>query len=85
LEFGFNRVLVDDPAAAPLWPRFIELGTHKALFSNRGGDKLYAYEDVSYERRNKYSWLVGTPQSLLEKDYPAWQKKHSPDVNALAR
>jgi len=85
LEFGFNRVLVDDPAGAPLWPRFIELGTHKALFSNRGGDKLYTYEDVSYERRNKYSWLVGTPQSLLEKDYPAWQKKHSPDVNALAR
>lgn len=85
LEFGFNRVLADDPKAKPLWPRFIEIGTNKTLFSNRAGDKLYAYEDVSYERRNRYSWLVTTPQSLLEKDYPAWQKEHSPGVNALAK
>lgn len=78
-------MLVDDPAAGPLRPRFIELETHKTLFSNRGGDKLYACEDVSYERRNKYNWLVDTSKTLIKKDYPAWRKKWSPDVDALAK
>lgn len=82
LPFGRDRILVDD-AGSVVWPRFIELGTNRPLYSNRAGDRLYNYEEVSYERRERYSWLVTTPRDVLNKVYPEWQQKHSPNVNAL--
>ncbi|QLF68070.1 hypothetical protein FE840_015870 [Peteryoungia desertarenae] len=81
LPFGRDRILVDD-AGSVVWPRFIELGTNRPLYSNRAGDRLYNYEEVSYERRERYSWLVTTPRDVLNEVYPAWQKRHSPNVNA---
>lgn len=82
LEFGRNRIVIDDPDST-VWPRFINLETLAPLFSNRQGDRLDKFEDVSYERREKYSWLVTSPGKLMEKDYPKWQAKYSPDLNIL--
>ena len=82
LAYGKDRVLTEVPGNA-LWPRFIEIDTLKPLFSNRQGDRLYSYDDVSYERRVKYRWLVGAPQQMIDNEYPQWQVEYSPQYSAL--
>jgi PelA/Pel-15E family pectate lyase len=79
---GTNRVVVNDPAAPPLWARFYEIGTNRPLYVDRDGVPKYNLADIGYERRNGYSWLGDWPQSLLEQDYPAWRKKWSDRVGA---
>ena len=32
---GFDRVVVKDPAAPPLWSRFYEIGTNRPIFEGR--------------------------------------------------
>lgn len=82
LEFGRKRILADVEGKT-VWPRFINLETLRPLFSNRQGDKLDSYDQVSYERSEKYSWVVTSPGKMFKNDYPKWQAKHSPDFNAL--
>jgi PelA/Pel-15E family pectate lyase len=74
---GRNRIVVKDPSAPPMWARFYEIGSNKPFFCSRDGIKHANLSDISYERRNHYSWLGYWPQKLLEKDYPEWAKKHS--------
>jgi PelA/Pel-15E family pectate lyase len=71
-----NKVVVNDPAAPPLWARFYEIGTNRPLFCDRDGVVKYSLAEIGYERRNGYSWLGDWPKALLEKDYPAWKVKH---------
>jgi pectate lyase len=73
---GRNKVIVKDPKAPPVWARFYEIGTNRPIFSDRDGVKKYALADIGYERRNGYAWYGSWPQPLLEKEYPAWKKKH---------
>lgn len=82
MEFGVNRVVIDQEGSS-VWPRFINIENLQPLFSNRQGDKLDTFEEVSYERRVKYTWLVTTPNKMLKNEYPQWQEKYSPSVNAL--
>ncbi|MFD2015558.1 pectate lyase [Vibrio olivae] len=65
MEFGVNRVVIDKEGSS-VWPRFINLENLEPLYSNRQGDKLDKFEDVSYERRVKYSWLVTSPGKLFK-------------------
>lgn len=74
---GKNRIVVRDARAPSLWARFYEIGTNKPFFCSRDGIKRDSISQISYERRNHYSWLGYWPQRLLEKDYPAWAAKHS--------
>lgn len=74
---GKNRVVLKDPSAPPMWARFYELGTNIPFFCSRDGIKRYDLSEISFERRNHYSWLGYWPQRLLEKDYPEWARKHS--------
>ncbi|MEC5399519.1 pectate lyase [Uliginosibacterium sp. H1] len=83
LEFGFDRRVVADPKAPPLWARFYDLQTGKPLFTARDGVKRDNYADVSYERRVKYNWYADTPRDLLAKDYPAWVAKWAPGKSVL--
>lgn len=83
LEMGFDYVVVKDPAAPPLWARFYDPITGKPLFSSRDSLKRTDFADVSYERRVKYNWFAESPRELLEKDYPAWQRKWAPTRNVL--
>lgn len=71
---GRNKVVVDDPSAPPLWARFYEIGTNRPLFADRDGVPKSRLADIGYERRNGYAWLVSSPQSLLEREYPAWKR-----------
>ena len=74
----FDRVVVFDSLAPPIWTRYYELGTDKPLFSDRNRKFLYSLAEVSRERRSGYGWYTYAPQEVLDK-YPKWQKKWSPD------
>jgi PelA/Pel-15E family pectate lyase len=72
---GFNKVVVQDPAAPPMWARFYEIGTNRPIFSDRDGVAKHALAEIGYERRNGYNWLDYWPRDLLAKRYPAWKAK----------
>ena len=74
---GRNRIVVKDPSAPPMWARFYEIGSNKPFFCSRDGIKRTNLSDISYERRNHYSWLGYWPQKMLEKEYPEWARRHS--------
>ncbi len=69
---GYNKVVVADPAAAPMWARFYLIGSNRPFFSDRNGRIYYDLAEISSERRNDYAWLGYWPALLLEKEYPAW-------------
>ncbi|MBI5386213.1 MAG: pectate lyase [Verrucomicrobia bacterium] len=72
---GKNKVVVNDPSAPPLWARFYEIGSNRPLFVDRDGVPKYRLAEIGYERRNGYAWHGDWPRTVLEKEYPAWQKK----------
>jgi PelA/Pel-15E family pectate lyase len=74
---GYDRVVVEDASAKPLWARFYEIGTNRPIFVGRDGILKYDVAEIEDERRNNYQWYVNTPAILLDEDYPAWQKKRA--------
>lgn len=78
----WDRIVVEDYTAPPIWSRYYELGTNRPLFCNRDGQPVYSLAEVHRERRTGYSWYSYDPQQLLD-IYPEWQKKWSPDFDAL--
>ncbi|HEY7184593.1 MAG TPA: pectate lyase [Blastocatellia bacterium] len=72
---GFDRVIVEDPAAGPLWARFYEINTGRPIFSGRDSVIKYSLAEIEQERRTGYNWYTNAPAQLLEKDYPAWHAK----------
>jgi PelA/Pel-15E family pectate lyase len=72
---GFERTVVKDPQAPPVWARFYELGTNRPVFEGRDGVVRYSVMEIEAERRNGYGWYTEEPLKLLNKDYPAWQKR----------
>jgi len=80
----YDRVVVIDSLAPPIWTRYYELGTDKPLFCDRNSKFLYSLAEVSRERRSGYGWYTYLPQEVLDK-YPEWQKKWAPEKNVLSR
>jgi PelA/Pel-15E family pectate lyase len=72
---GYERFVVADPSAPPMWARFYEIGTNKPIFSDRDSVIKYKLSDIGIERRTGYQWLKYWPKNLIEKDYPAWQAR----------
>jgi PelA/Pel-15E family pectate lyase len=72
---GYDRRVVNDSDAPPMWARFYEIGTNKPLFSDRDGVAKYKLAEIGFERRNGYAWLGYWPRDLLAREYPAWKKK----------
>lgn len=81
---NFDRVVVQDSTAPPIWTRYYELGTDKPLFCDRTSKFLYSLADVSRERRSGYNWYTYNPQEVLDK-YPAWLEKWTPGQNVLKK
>lgn len=79
---NYDRRVVMDSMAPPIWARYYELGTSKPLFCDRNSEYLYSLAEVSLERRSGYGWYTYAPQKVLEK-YPKWQKKWVPSNNVL--
>lgn len=80
----FDRVVVQDTEAPPIWSRYYEIGTNVPLFCNRDGKPVYTLAEVERERRTGYSWYTYDPSEVLKK-YPAWQKKWAPQANVLGK
>lgn len=76
-------IVVDDPTAAPTWARFYQLEDDVPFFCGRDGVRKYSLAEIELERRTGYSWYGTAPAKALAL-YPAWQKTHSPDDDALA-
>ncbi|PWT93761.1 MAG: pectate lyase [Blastocatellia bacterium] len=72
---GFDRIVIRDPSAGPLWARFYEIETNRPIFVGRDGVVKYNVAEIEDERRNGYSWYVDSAVSLLKDDYPKWLKK----------
>lgn len=70
-----RRIVLDDKAS-PLWARFYELGTDRALYLDRDSVFRYDFNEIGAERRNGYSYHGTWPASLIERDYPKWRAKH---------
>jgi PelA/Pel-15E family pectate lyase len=71
---NLDKVVIEDLNAPPIWTRFYELETHKPLFCNRDGKKVYTMAEVERERRTGYAWYTYAPQSVLDK-YDEWLSK----------
>jgi len=82
---GFDKVIIEDASAPPIWARFYDIETNKPIFCSRDGIPKATLAEISYERRNGYSWLGYYATDLLAKEYPAWQKKWAPTENVLGR
>jgi PelA/Pel-15E family pectate lyase len=82
---GFDKVIVEDASAPPIWARFYDIETNKPIFCSRDGIPKATLAEISYERRNGYSWLGYYATDLLANEYPAWQKKWAPAKNVLDR
>ena len=80
---GYDKVVIEDPNAPPLWARFYEIGTNRPIFCSRDGIPRRNLADISYERRNGYSWLGHYASDLLGKQYHQWQSRWAPRHDVL--
>jgi len=75
LPKGYDKVIVADANAPPLWARFYELGTNRPIFCGRDGVIKYQLAEIEHERRVGYAWYTQAPTDLVERDYPAWKAR----------
>jgi PelA/Pel-15E family pectate lyase len=73
LPRGFDRVVVQEPQAPPLWARFYEIGTNRPIFSGRDSVIKSSLAEIEHERRTGYQWYSGRAAKLLSDDYPVWR------------
>ncbi|MDO7853299.1 pectate lyase [Hymenobacter convexus] len=69
-----DRVIVPQPGAV-LWARFYELGTNRPIYVGRDSQVHYQLSEIENERRAGYIYASTWPAELIEKEYPAWQKR----------
>lgn len=72
---GYDRVVVQDAQAGPLWARFYEIGANRPIFCGRDGIIKFSLAEIEHERRTGYSWYSDRAVELLAKDYPAWRAR----------
>lgn len=66
-----DRVVISDKDATPIWARFYDLDTGKPYFCSRDGIKRELLSEISYERRNGYSWYTNRPDEIFDR-YDNW-------------
>jgi PelA/Pel-15E family pectate lyase len=71
----YDKAIVNDPQAPPLWARHYEIGTDRPVFAGRDGVRKYTFGEMERERRTGTPWFGTWPARLLEKDYPKWREK----------
>ncbi len=72
---GFDRIVIEDHQAAPMWARFYDIKTNQPIYCSRDGIIRNTLSEISHERRTGYSWLGHYAQKLLSEDFPAWQSR----------
>jgi PelA/Pel-15E family pectate lyase len=68
-----------DENAKPLWARFYELETNKPLFLGRDSKFRYSLKEIEVERRGGYRYYGNWANTLINIEYPEWQKKLNHD------
>ena len=76
LPRGYDRIVVKDESASPVWARFYEIGTNRPIFCGRDGVIKYSLAEIEHERRVGYSWYTNNPSKLLNRIYPEWKAKY---------
>jgi PelA/Pel-15E family pectate lyase len=70
----YDKVVVEDAQAPPLWARHYEIGTNRPVFAGRDGVRKYAFAEIERERRTGTPWFGTWPGKLIDKEYPQWRK-----------
>ncbi len=73
-EYPYDRVVVEDPDAEPIWARFYEIEDNTPFMCNRDGIKVWKLSDVLPERRMGYGWYGYWPKEVMQR-YPEWRKR----------
>lgn len=71
-EYPFDRVVVEDENARPIWARFYELEDNTPFFCRRDGVKVSSLAEVNGERRTGYDWYGYWPEDTLAR-YQTWK------------
>jgi pectate lyase len=71
---GRDRVVVEDPAAGPLWARFYDIKTGRLIFSGRDGVIKATMAEIEQERRAGYAWY-GNWGASLPREHAAWKER----------
>ncbi|ACL75601.1 pectate lyase [Ruminiclostridium cellulolyticum] len=66
VDTGDDRIVVSDSQAPPIWARFYEMGTNRAMFVDRDGSIHYQMSEISQERRDGYDWYGDWPKNLVK-------------------
>lgn len=66
IDTGNDRIVVNDTTAPPIWARFYEIGTNKAIFVDRDGSIHFQLSEISQERRTGYAWYGDWPKNLVK-------------------
>lgn len=66
--------VVADGSAPDMWARFYTLESNTPFFCSRDGIKRYSLAEISYERRNNYSWYGNKGHDVFS-DYSSWYAK----------
>jgi PelA/Pel-15E family pectate lyase len=72
----WDKVVVDDPTAPPLWARFYDLETNTPFYCDRDGVKRRSLTEISHERRVGYRWH-GTWGSDVAAEYSRWLRRRA--------
>ena len=75
---GFDRIVVKDERAEPLWARFYDIETNRPIFVGRDSVNKDSLAEIEIERRSGYNYYTAAPNKLLE-DYPRWKNKNRKD------
>lgn len=73
---GRDRKMIEDPSGGPLWGRFNEIGTNRAIFVGRDGVVKYNLNEIERERRINYNYIDNYAEDLLNTDYPEWEDRN---------
>ena len=76
-EYPFDRVVVADASAPPIWARFYEVADNTPFLCTRSGQKVWRLADVNAERRTGYDWYGYWPVEVLRR-YDVWRQQHHP-------
>lgn len=69
-----DRRVVLDENAPPIWARFYELETNRAIFLGRDSVVRYEFAQIERERRAGYNYYGDWARPVLEA-YPAWRAR----------
>ncbi|MEZ0385667.1 MAG: pectate lyase [Verrucomicrobium sp.] len=75
---GNNFTATSGASAPALWARFYDIETNQPLWSNLDGVRKLGMANIGWARHG-YAWTGNWPQTLLEKDYPAWKARLAND------